>query len=131
MQSYEINTNVPFDEKRQNANIHFHLKDPSIMSNYGFFHHHSSSSNIEDFWMLAREINSEICIFIKITDREQGEINCIDTYFEQPYDFQSMIIEKGDFAPATAIAVQCTLYRILYSLKEQGIIDGWNWGDYI
>lgn len=42
-----------------------------------------------------------------------------------------MILEKGGNAPSSAIKIQHKLYTILDSMKTFGILEGWEWGDYI
>ena len=111
------------DENGQNKNLRFHIVNESLMRSVGFRHTHN-------FWILCDSMDT-ISINIKITDDEIGTINVLDDYFCQPYDFQLMISEKGDNAPSSAIEIQHKLYMILDSMKTFGILEGWEWGDYV
>lgn len=72
-----------------------------------------------------------VSINIKIMDDCIGTIDILDDYFCQPYDFQAMIGTMGENAPETAIKIQYKLYSILDSMKTFGILENWEWGDYV
>ena len=122
MKAYEIKE-TEVDERGQNKNLSFHIIDSHLMESVGFKHTH-------DFWILCDSINT-VSINIKITDDEIGTIDVLDDDFCQPYDFQQMILEKVDNAPTLAIKIQHKLYTILDSMKTFGILEGWEWGDYV
>ena len=111
------------DENGQNKNLRFHIVDESLMRSVGFRHTYN-------FWILCDSID-RISINVKITDDEIGTIDVLDDYFCQPYDFQMMIAQSGDKAPKTAVEIQHKLYTILDSMKTFGILEGWEWGDYV
>lgn len=111
------------DENGQNKNLRFHIIDESLMRSVGFKHTYN-------FWILCNSINN-VSIIIEITDDEIGTINVLDDDFCQPYDFQKMIADYGDNAPSLAIKIQYELYSILDSMKTFGILEGWEWGDYV
>ena len=123
MNAYKIKE-TEVDENGQNKNFRFHIIDPHLMESVGFKHTY-------DFWILCDTVDKDIVIDIRITDNEVGTIDVWDANFCQPYDFQQMILEKGDNAPSSAIKIQHKLYMILDSMKTFGIIEGWEWGDYI
>ena len=122
MKAYEIKE-TEVDERGQNKNLRFHIIDPHLMESVGFKHTY-------DFWILCDSIDT-VTINIKITDDEIGTIDVLDDEFCQPYDFQQMILEKGDDAPKMAIEIQRKLYTILDSMKTFGILEGWEWADYV
>jgi len=111
------------DENGQNKNLRFNIVDDTLMKNIGFRH-------TDGLWLLSDGVD-DILISIEITDDGVGKIDVLDTYFMQPYDFQKMIIEKGGLAPKTAIEIQLKLYIILDSMKTFGVLEGWEWGDYV
>lgn len=123
MNAYEIKE-TEVDENGQNKNLRFHIIDTHLMESVGFKHTYN-------FWILYDSVDEDITINIKITDNEVGTIDILDDNFCQPYDFQKMIYDLGDNAPFTAIKVQHKLYTILDSMKTFGILEGWEWGDYI
>jgi hypothetical protein len=123
MNAYEIKE-TEVDENGQNKNLRFHIIDSHLMESVGFRH-------IYNFWILCDSVDEDITINIKITDNEVGTIDILDDNFCQPYDFQKMIYDLGDNAPFTAIKVQHKLYTILDSMKTFGILEGWEWGDYV
>ncbi len=122
MRTFKIKE-TELDEKGQNKNLRFHVVDEYFMKSVGFNHTH-------DFWILCDSINT-VSITIKITDDDIGTIDVMDDDFCQPYDFQQMILEKGDDAPSSAIKIQHKLYIILDSMKTFGILEGWEWADYV
>lgn len=124
MKCYPIKVEgIDVDNEGQNENLRFHIIDNILMKNIGFNH-----TNNE--WVLVDGIGS-ISINIVITDDLEGSINVLDCDFLQPYDFQEMIIEKGDNAPKLAIEIQYKLYTIFDSMKTFGVLEGWEWGDYV
>ena len=122
MKAYEIKE-TEVDKRGQNKNLRFHVINEHIMKSIGFNHTH-------DFWILCDSVDT-VSINIKITDDGIGTIDVLDDEFCQPYDFQQMILEKGDNAPTLAIKIQHKLYTILDSMKTFGILENWEWGDYI
>ena len=122
MKAYEIKE-TEVDERGQNKNLRFHIINEHLMESVGFKHTH-------DFWLLYDCIDC-ISINILIKDNGVGVIDVLDDEFCQPYDFQQMILEKGDNAPKMAIEIQRKLYTILDSMKTFGILEGWEWGDYV
>ena len=122
MKVYEIKESE-VDERGQNKNLCFHIIDEYLMKSVGFNHTH-------DFWILCDSIDT-VSINIKITDDGIGTIDVLDDEFCQPYDFQQMILEKGNNAPTLAIKIQHKLYTILDSMKTFGILENWEWGNYV
>ena len=119
---YEIRE-TEVDERGQNKNLRYHIVDKDIMESLGFRH-------ISNVWMFCKCMNN-IGIYIRITDDCVGTIDVLDDYFCQPYDFQYMIQKYKDKAPKVAIEVQHKLYSILDSMKTFGILENWEWGDYV
>ena len=125
MKTIEINDNVPKDERGQNKNIKFHVVDKEIMNTCGFGLTYGE-------WIMCIGLTDTISFNLKISDDEEiGIINILDDDFLQPYDFQGMILDKGDKAPSLAKKVQNKVYMIMCYLSANGIISGWNIGDYI
>ena len=125
MRNIKINTDVPLDERGQNANIKFHVLDKETMELYGFRHTYGQ-------WIYSIGLTDTISMTIIINDNEkEGIINILDDDFLQHYDFQSMIINNEDKAPKIAKTVQNKVYKIMSDLVYEGIISGWNIGDYI
>ena len=122
MNCYNIRK-VELDERGQNKNIKFHIVNEDIMKACGF--------NFTSDFQIYCETIDEISITIKIPENDKGESDVIDLNFCQPYDFQLMIMKSKNKAPKFAILIQNELYQILDSCKTFGIIDGWEWGDYI
>ena len=122
MKVWEIK-DTKVDERGQNKNLRFHIVDKNIMRKVGFEH-------TDGFWIL-RECLNHVSVNIKISDDEVGEIDVLDDEWLQPYDFQYMIQNRGDDAPQTAKEIQKKLYSILDVMKTFGILEGWEWGDYV
>lgn len=120
----KINKDVPLDERGQNANIKFHLIDVSLMKLYGFGYTYGK-------WLFNVGLTDTISMNVSISDDCKGSIDILDDDFLQPYDFQSIIINKGKDAPSVAKTVQKKVYKIMEGLSYYGIISGWNVGDYI
>lgn len=122
MKSYEIRE-TEIDERGQNKNLRYHIVDKDIMESLGFHH----TGNV---WMFCECIGN-IGIYIRITDDCTGTIDVLDDDFCMPYDFQYMIQKHKDKAPKVAIEVQYKLYSILDSMKTFGVLENWEWGDYV
>lgn len=120
---YEIRE-TEVDEKGQNKNLKFHVVDKDIMRNLGFRHTGNT-------WVFCEGIDPEISINIRITDDCVGTIDVLDDDFCMPYDFQDMIQRCRNKAPSVAIEVQHRLYSILDSMKTMGVLENWEWGDYV
>ena len=120
----KINKDVPLNKNGQNSNIKFHILDVSIMQSYGFGYTYGQ-------WIYNIGLTDSISLNITITDNNDGQIDILDDTFLQPYDFQSMIMSKGNNAPSVAKTVQKKVYEIMEGLSYYGIISGWNYGDYI
>ena len=120
----KINKDVPLDERGQNANIKFHILDKETMNSYGFGYTYER-------WLFNVGITDTISMNITISDECEGLIDILDDDFLQPYDFQGMILDKGDKAPNLAKKVQNDVYMIMCNLSANGIISGWSIGDYI
>lgn len=115
------------DDYGQNKNILFHIKDIDIMNVCGFRHLTSTKE-----WYFCESMGENISINITISDdNEKGKIDVLDDLFFQPYDFQEFIMRLKNNAPKKALYVQKELYQIMDSFKTFGIIEGWEWGDYI
>ena len=125
MKAIEINDNVPKDKRGQNQNIKFHVVDKETMNDCGFGLTYGE-------WIMCIELTDTISFNLKISDDEEiGIIDILDDDFLQPYDFQGMILDKGDKAPSLTKKVQNKVYMIMCYLSANGIISGWNIGDYI
>lgn len=124
MKGMKINQDVPLDNRGQNANIKFHIKDEETMKSLGFGFTYGE-------WLFSLGLTDTISLNIHILENEEGIIQILDDDFLQPYDFQNMIIEKGNKAPSVAKKVQNEVYIIMCSLSANGIISGWSIGDYI
>ena len=125
MKAIEINDNVPKDERGQNKNIKFHVVDKETMNDCGFGLTYGE-------WIMCIGLTDTISFNLKISnDEEIGIIDILDDDFLQPYDFQGMILDKGDKASSLAKKVQNKVYMIMCNLSANGIISGWNIGDYI
>ena len=122
MKVWEIKA-TEVNERGQNKNLRFHIVDKDIMRKVGFEH-------TDGFWILC-ECSNDVSVNIKISDDEVGEIDVLDDEWLQPYDFQYMIQSRGDYAPQTAKEIQKKLYSILDAMKTFGILEGWEWGDYV
>ena len=106
MKAIEINNNVPKDKRGQNQNIKFHVVDKEIMNACGFGLTYGE-------WIMCIGLTDTISFNLKISDDEEiGIINILDDDFLQPYDFQGMILDKGDKAPSLAKKVQNKVYMI-------------------
>ena len=124
MKAVKINKDVPLDSKGNNENIKFRIIKEDAMKACGFGHTYGK-------WIYSLGITDTISLNITINDDCSGEIQILDEDFMQPYDFQGMILEKGDKTNATALTVQKRVYSILNDFSFMGIINGWNYGDYI
>ena len=125
MKVIEINDDVPKDKRGQNKNIKFHVVDKETMNDCGFGLTYGE-------WIMCIGLTDTISFNLKIgNDEEVGIINILDDDFLQPYDFQAMIIKDGNKAPSLAKKVQNDVYMIMCNLSANGIISGWNIGDYI
>ena len=122
MKPYKIRK-TEIDERGQNKNLRYHIVDKDIMESLGFRH----TGNV---WML-RECIGNIGIYIRITDDCIGTIDVLDNDFCQPYDFQYIIVILKNKTPKVAIEVQHKLYNILDSMKTFGVLENWEWGDYV
>lgn len=124
MKAILINKDVPLDKRGQNANIKFHIPSEDIMRLCGFNYTYKE-------WIYSIGLSDTISLMIKINSDCEGVIDVLDDDFLQIYDFQGMILEKGDKVSSFVKNIQNTVYLIMSNLLQNGIISGWDVGDYI
>lgn len=126
MKANPINKDVPLDKRGQNANIKFHIPNEDIMRLCGFNYTYTYKE-----WIYSIGLSDTISLTITINSDCEGVIDVLDDDFLQPYDFQGMILEKGDKVSSFVKNIQNTVYVIMSNLLQNGIISGWDVGDYI
>lgn len=124
MKVVPINQNVPLNKNGYNDNIKFHVLSERIMNISGF---HCTYKQ----WVMCVGITSTVSLNILIDKDNQGKIFVSDDDLMIPYDFQGDIIRHGKDANIVSKKVQQVVYEILLDLTDYGIIEGWNYGDYI
>ena len=109
-----------------NAAIRVNILDDDKMCELGF------TDNAASHWYLLRRVNAKYHISFDLSVEKDGSdwhIDVIDNEFGQPYDYQ-YILKKN---PNNEIArkAKARVEQIMGELKNAGVIEGWNAGDYI
>lgn len=111
------------NEFGNNKNIKFHVVDKDIMESCGF-------KKLKDgTWCFCKGITHRISFNVTIKKDDNGYIDILDNDWLQPYDFQAFIMNGNP--NEVAIKVQKEVYQWMDSFKTFGIIEYWEWGDYI
>lgn len=112
------------NELGMNSNIKFHILSENAMKMCGF-----GFISSDNRWYFYKGITEHISLEVTIESDETGKIEVLDNYWLRPYDFQTMI-ESGN-PSKVAVDVQKEVYMWMNSFSLFGIIEGWEWGDYI
>lgn len=118
---------VVLNENYNNAAIKVHLLDEAKMREIGFTDFRPST------WYFCKcnvgHPDISFSLSIEKNNPDKWRIDVLDENFLQPYDYQ-MMIEKGTTNPIPKRVQEKVEYWMEY-LKDNGIIEGHNYGDYI
>lgn len=124
-----INFDVPTDETGQNENIKGVIFPEEEMHKYGFRYIKGTDNHPGGYWCMLKNLISDISLTVNIYPTGAVKIDVLDESFLQPYDFQHLI--KEDFQITMPYKVLILVRGEMLKLKEAGIIQGWNYEDYI
>lgn len=108
-----------------NENIKFNILTDEKMKEIRF-------NKIENGWYFVRSLKCSIDISFNCTiyiDDNEVDISIIDEDFGQHYDYQSLL--KNDSTFEFGLKVKEEVEMLMKYLKENGIIYGHNYGEYI
>lgn len=115
---------VELNEHGNNAAIKVHILDDATMKLNGFKFVKSRGE-----WYFCQRVHVDITFNFTIYSEDDWQIDILDEWFCQPYDYQAMY-ESGNYRPVV-LTVMENVNEIMDSLKHKGIISGWEVGDYI
>lgn len=113
---------VEINEHGNNAAIKVHILDDATMKLNGF-------RRTNDHWYFCNPVYKDITFNFTIYSEDNWQIDILDEWFCQPYDYQAMY-ESGNYRPVV-LTVMENVNEIMDSFVHKGIISGWEVGDYI
>lgn len=125
--------NIELNSKGVNKKIKAHILSDKEMRAAGFTDHNKSVwyfMRVLSFPKQKRYKGFEITFNLSIPkDGSDISIDVLDEAFLQPYDYQYMLDKNKEFEPA--LLVQEQVEKWMQHLKEKGILEGHEVGDYI
>lgn len=116
------------NKNHNNAAIQVHILEPEKMRDIGF-----TDYNPERWYFCKYGIGGHQDISFSISvakdDETDWRIDVLDENFLQPYDYQAMLDRKTDHP--LPYAVQEDVEYWMEYLKQKGIINGHEYGEYI
>lgn len=124
-----INYDVPLNRKHINANIKVNILEESKMRELGF------TDCCKDTWYYVETIfkDKEFVVTFNLSVKKKNpnnfDIEVLDEAWCQPYDYQKKLGESPNFK--TGLKIHNNVQEIMKKLMDNGIISGYNLGDYI
>lgn len=116
--------NVEVNSKGTNKNIKAHILPDEKMREIGF------TDRRETHWYFCKSLDAGFSFNVTIPkDGSDIEIATLDEMFGQYYDFQSILGENPNFE--FALKIKEKTERWMEYLINNGVLSGWNRGDYI
>lgn len=116
---------IELNENGNNTAIKVHILDTYSMRTIGF----KWVPTLKEWYFCKPVYKNHITFNMSIKSENNWRIDVLDEAFCQPYDYQAMY-DRGDHRPVV-LTVMENVNEIMDTLKEKGIISGWNVGDYI
>jgi hypothetical protein len=118
---------VPINKNGLNANVKAHVLSDDKMRKLGFTDLGTTS------WYFCKHVGKypDITFNVSIPKKNPDglEIDVLDEYFCQPYDYQSMLERNPHFAPALEVKESVDMFMMY--LIDNGVLSGWSVGDYL
>ena len=116
--------NVEVNSNGTNKNIKAHILPDEEMREIGF------TDRRETHWYFCKGLDDGFSFNVTIPkDGSDIEISTLDEMFGQYYDFQSILEENPNFE--FALKIKEKTERWMEYLINNGVLSGWNRGDYI
>jgi hypothetical protein len=121
---------VEINEHGNNAAIKVHILDDATMGLNGF--KWIPEDRFSGHWYFCNPVYEDITFNFTIYSEDDWQIDILDEYFLQPYDYQ-YLLEKysNDINTRVLEIVKKNVDEIMDSFVHKGIISGWEVGDYI
>ena len=120
----ENKKDVVLNSRGTNSKIKAHILSDEEMRKCHFTDHRP------DYWYYWKKIKGSISMNITIPkDGSDIEIITLDDDFMQPYDYQAMLRDDPNFKYALQVKKQ--VEKIMKKMKENGILSGHEYGEYI
>lgn len=122
---------VEINEHSNNAAIKVHILDEATMKRNGFKYFGGVPTRPQDVphWYFCNRVHKDITFNFTIYSEDNWQIDILDEFFLQPYDYQAMY-ESGNHRPVILIVMK-NVNEIMDSFVHKGIISGWEVGDYV
>ena len=119
------NKEVILNEHGNNSEIHINILPEDDMRKIGFTDHDPK------YWYLIKTLAKDITFNLSVCkdNDKDWQIDILDEWFLQPYDFQYYISNCPNNAFAKKVNDECM--AVMQMLIDRGIISNYELGDYI
>lgn len=118
--------NVDVNENGLNANIKAHILPDEKMHQLGFSDRSKDTWYFEEYW---DDVEISFNVRIQKNNPDDLKIDVLDENFLQPYDYQYLLSRDPNFKVAKMIKHRVD--KCMSRLVEEGVLSGWEIGDYL